>query len=176
MQRVLTPLLSLCLAWNVLGVAGHSQEHLAHLSTTSDGLITCLFDHSSGDLQEAIHLAPCTLIYSFASWSGHARHLIHERAHIQNVASQYREAIESKHLVIVAAQIDAPPPEGDEQWKYIVDGSYWGSLAMFSDSSAESKAAVDPAGGNITQVIDICLTSSNYPAPPTESVTPKDEL
>jgi len=176
MQRVLTSLLSLCLAWNVLGVAGYDQEHLAHLSTTSDGLITCLSDQAPHDLQEAIQLAPCTLIYTFASWSGHARHLIHDRAHIQNVARQYKQAIESKRLAIVAAQIDAPPAEGDEQWKYIVDGSYWGSLAMFSESSVESKAAVDPSGGNITQAIDACLISSNHSAPPTESATPKDEL
>jgi hypothetical protein len=176
MQRLLTSFLSLCLAWNVLNVAGHSQKDLDHLSNTSDGLITCLSDHTSHNFQEAIQLAPCTLVYIFASWSGHARHLIYNRTELQNVAVQYREPIQSKHLAIVAAQINEPPAEGDEQWKYIVDGSYWGSLAMFSGSSVASKAALSPTGENIKQAIDACLTTLDHSTSSSESTIPKDEL
>jgi hypothetical protein len=176
---VVTSLFSLCLAWNTLCTAGHSQEHLAYLGTTSERLITCIAGHSSHDLQEAIQLAPCTLLYTFASWSGHARHLIYDRAQLQDMARQYRQAIESKRLAIVAAQINEPPEEGAEQWKYIGDGSYWGSFAMFSNSSVESKVVVVPAGKQITQAIDACLTRSNHgnhSAPLSGSTTPKDEL
>lgn len=176
MQRIFT--LGLCswLACSVLGAVGLPHDHLAHLSTTSNGLITCLSEHGSDGLQKAIQLAPCTVLYTFASWSAHARHFIHEREKLQKVARQYMQAIESKRLAIVAASIEAPPAEGDNQWQYIMDESYWGSLAMFSDSLPESKAAVDPAGGNITMVIDTCLARSDHSAPATESTTPKDEL
>ncbi|EPQ56913.1 hypothetical protein GLOTRDRAFT_92110 [Gloeophyllum trabeum ATCC 11539] len=178
MLRLLTSISIICLflACTVLGATGLTNQHLAHLSTTSGGLVTCLSDPDVHALQEAIQLTPCTLIYTFASWSGHARYLIHDREYIQNVARQYREAIESKRLAIVATQMDEPPAEGDQRWKYVINGNYWDSLAMFSSSSVQDKAAVEPTAESLALAFDACLTSHPPTSIQSESSLPKDEL
>ncbi|KAJ3538268.1 hypothetical protein NM688_g6544 [Phlebia brevispora] len=150
MQHVLASLFYIFALFNVLCATETSQVHLVHLNTSSGGLVTSLFSHEARDMQHAIQLAPCTLLHTFASWSAHARYFIYDQELLQTVARQFKPDIESRRLAIVVAQINDPPAEGDPVWDYIVDGSYWGSFAMFSDSLVENKVAMIPIVENIT--------------------------
>ncbi|KAJ3556332.1 hypothetical protein NM688_g2083 [Phlebia brevispora] len=166
MQHVLASLFYVFILFNVLCATESSQEYFAHLNDSSGGLVTSISSHEARDIQHAIQLAPCTLLHTFASWSAHARYFIYDQELLQTVARQYKSDIESKRLAIVVAQIDEPPAEGDPVWDYIVDGSYWGSFAIFSDSLVENKVAMAPTVENITSAINTCLTHWSNPATP----------
>ncbi|KAF8341812.1 hypothetical protein F5887DRAFT_371643 [Amanita rubescens] len=137
----------------------HLSATLSHLRATTGSLVTLAPYHNSSSLYDAIQAAPCVLLYTFASWSAHAHHLILRRNLIQQIARDYSRDIQSHSLAIVAMEIFEPPVD-DASWDFIVNDAYWGSMGMFYNHSPRGMFAVgDHNSENMALAIDRCLAS-----------------